>query len=388
METRIHGYDVIEEINKGAFCDAYKVKKGGVDYFLKLYKDPTEMSADYKAFKKNQEIMIPLLKALGSQVETIVEDFEEGGRYYQVKEFIPGATNLRNWLETNDSYEDRLDVAIQLCDILKAVHGKNIIHQDLKPEQIMTVKDSSKKSRIRLILTDFDWSVPEGRIVRFVGTPGYNNIDGKNLSFKSDIFTFGIILCELLTGCNPYVISDSEERIYEPTKWVQWVKKKDFKSPIKINDELPKSINDVIEKCLEPNPKDRPSLDDISAALNGKSVSRMKVKLRSSSGDVMIMVPGMGYGRQHFKALFPRTTDEESNEIYKYLDKNYATLYLSQEGDELRLGCPSNGMAKNKILLNGKELPNTPVAIKNGDKVSIFSTGKSVEVVSLKIEIV
>ena len=390
MET-IHGYEIVEEINKGAFCDAFKARKGGENYFLKLYKDPTIMSADFEDFKKNQKRMIPLLAALGDKTETIVEDFEEGGRYYQVKEFIAGSTNMRCWLETNDSIEDRMDVALQFCEILKAVHGKNIIHQDLKPEQVMVVADSSKKSKVRIILTDFDWSVPSGNVIRYVGTPGYGNIDGRNLSFKSDIFTFGIILCELLTGCNPYVYSDyDEERIYETARWVEWVKRKDYVAPIKINDELPKAINDIIERCLDPEPKNRPSLDDILAVLQGKSVPgvRKKAKLRSSSGDLMIMVPGMGYGRKHFKELFGRTTDAESNEIYKYLDKNYAILSLSQEGDNLLICCPANGMAKNKVLLNGYEMPNKPTLLKNGDKISIFSSGKCSEVASFTIEIV
>lgn len=387
METRFKDYDIVEELNKGAFCDAYKVRKGGKDFFLKLYKDPTEMSADYEDFKKNQKIMIPILKALGSKTETIIEDFEIDGRYYQVKELIPGATNLRKWLETSDCYEDRLDVAIQLCDIIKAVHGKDIIHQDLKPEQIMTVADPSKKSGIRLILTDFDWSVPSGKVVRYVGTPGYSNIDGRGLSFKSDIFTLGIILCELLTNCNPYFFSPTDEvRIYEPPLWEQWVRNKEYVAPIEINDELPRKINDIIERCLDPEQRNRPSIDEIIAVFIRKDPPK-KAKLRSSSGEVMIMVPGNGYGRKYFKELFSRTTDTDSNEVYKYLDKNFAILSLTQEGSELCISCPANGMAKNKILLNGVEMPNKPTPVKNGDKIAIFSTGKSCEVATFTIEI-
>lgn len=388
METRFKDYDIVEELNKGAFCDAYKVRKSGKDYFLKLYKDPTEMSADYEDFKKNQKTMIPILKALGGKTETIIEDFEIDGRYYQVKEFIPGATNLRDWLDKCDDFDERLDVAIQLCYIIKAVHEKNIIHQDLKPEQIMTISDSSRKAGIRIILTDFDWSIPNGKVVRYVGTPGYGNIDGNKVSFKSDIFTLGIILCELLTGCNPFVFSDTgEARLYEPELWEKWVKNKDYVTPNKINTDLSKPFNDIIVRCLEPNQSARPSIDEIIKTLEGKSDSPKKAKLRSSSGEVLIMVPGNGYGRKYFKELFSRTTDADGNEVYKYLDKNYATLSLSQEGSELFICCPANGMAKNTILLNGVEMPNKPTPVKNGDKVAIYSTNKSCEVATFTIEI-
>jgi len=388
METRFKDYDIVEELNKGAFCDAYKVRKSGKDYFLKLYKDPTEMSADYDDFKKNQKTMIPILKALGGKTETIIEDFEIDGRYFQVKEFIPGATNLRGWLDTCDDIDERLDVAIQLCYIIKAVHEKNIIHQDLKPEQIMTISDSSRKAGIRIILTDFDWSIPNGKVVRYVGTPGYGNIDGNKVSFKSDIFTLGIILCELLTGCNPFVFSETgDARLYEPELWEKWVKNKDYVTPNKINTDLSKPFNDIIERCLEPNQSARPSIDEILKTLEGKSEPPKKAKLRSSSGEVLIMVPGNGYGRKYFKELFGRTTDADGNEVYKYLDKNFATLSLSQDGSELFICCPANGMAKNKILLNGVEMPNKPSPVKNGDKVAIYSTGKSCEVATFTIEI-
>lgn len=393
MESNIKGYEVIEEINKGAFCDSYKVRKGGTNYFLKAYKDPTSMSEDYEQFKQNQRTMIPLLKSIGGQVETIVEDFEVKGLYYQVKEFITGATNLRDWLNDNDNYDERLDVALQFCEILKAIHGKNIVHQDLKPEQVMVVKDSSKKAGVKIILTDFDWSVPNGNIVRIVGTPGYGNIDGTNLSYKSDIFTFGIILCELLAGVNPFVITEKEEdRIFEPEKWKEWVTEKDYVLPIKINDDLPKSVNDIIVACLEPEQSKRPTLDEIMGVLQGKPAPdrlypRKKAKLRAPSGDVMIMVPGTGYGRKHFKELFGRTTDTESNPVYKYLDKNYAVLSVVQEGEDILLGCPANGFAKNKIKLNGIEMSSKPTMVKNGDKISIFSTGKETDIVSFTIEV-
>lgn len=392
MDAIINGYKIVKELNKGAFCDAYLVSKGGVDYFMKEYKDPTVMSKDYKDFKNNQKTMIPLLKALGNKTETIVEDFEvaKEGRYYQIKELIPGGQNLRDWLDTDGDYNHRLDVANQFCDILIAVHGKKIIHQDLKPEQVMTVVDSSKEAGIRLILTDFDWSVPNGIVVRYVGTPGYTNIDGEKLSYKSDIFTFGIILCELLTGANPYFVTESgDEVIFDAVEWVEWVKREQYMKPIDLNSDLPPEINDIICRCLKPKQKDRPSLEEIMDALKGEKLPPppQKVKLVSSTGEKMLMVPGMGYGRKHFKALFQNTYDSAGNRVYKYLDNIYAILNLSQTGAQLLINCPAYGKAKNKIMLNGKELTDKPTPINDGDKISIYSTTKSAEVVAFTVQV-
>ena len=52
--------------------------------------------------------------------------------------------------------------------------------------------------------------------------------------------------------------------------WIEWVKTKDYVRPNDINDELPQAINDIIEKCLEPNPDDRPVIDEILNVLNRK----------------------------------------------------------------------------------------------------------------------
>ena len=271
MEQSIHGYEIKDTLNNGAFCNVYLANKNGILYILKYFKDPTYKSPDFNDFVENQKIMQILLESLGDMVENIIEQFVDKGFFYQIKQYIEGQ-NLREWMETNDDYYHRLDLAIQIGECIKAVHKKGIVFQDFKPENVMLVKNLSKKAEVRPVLIDFDWSLPNGRVVRYVGTPGYTNIDGEKLSNKSDIFMFGIVLCELLTGANPYIYTETDEiRAYEPTLWMEWVEQKNYIVPIKINDELPETINDVIVKCLEPNPDNRPTIDEILKVLKDES---------------------------------------------------------------------------------------------------------------------
>lgn len=399
----INGYNQGTQLSSGTFCDSFEASKGGKKYFMKVYKDPTVMSKDYKDFIKNQDRMIPRLNALGDLTETIVDSFEveKEGRYYQIKEFIEGATNLQKWMEENTDSDMRLDVAIQFCKILIAVHGKKIIHQDLKPAQVMTVKDSSKVAGIRIILTDFDWSIPDGHIVRTVGTIGYQSPespDRKKISYKTDIFTFGIILCELLTGGNPYLLDPitGNTRSYDcfdGSLWQNWVSKKDYIIPKDIYGGLLDPFNDIILRCLEPDPAKRPSLDVILNVLQGKTPpppphSRKKPRLIAENGQSLLMVPRMGYVRDHFKVRFNGVTDEDGNPIYMYLDKNYTILYFEQKDDQLYVSCPANGKAKNEIRLNGKALTNNDTLVNTGDKISIFSKSKGKDVAIFKLEIV
>jgi hypothetical protein len=152
-----------------------------------------------------------------------------------------------------------------------------------------------------------------------------------------------------------------------------------------INDELKPEINDIIVRCLKPNQSERPSLDEILTALNPPE--RKKAKLVAPSGDKLLMVPGMAYGRKHFKALFKNTEDSDGNPVYKYLDQTYAILNLSQTGGQLMINCPAYGKSKNKIMHNGKELTDKPTPLNNGDEISIYSTGKSTNVVTFAVTI-
>ena len=71
----INGYNQGNQLSSGTFCDSFEASKGGKKYFMKVYKDPTVMSKDYKDFIKNQDRMIPRLNALGDLTETIVDSF-------------------------------------------------------------------------------------------------------------------------------------------------------------------------------------------------------------------------------------------------------------------------------------------------------------------------
>lgn len=374
----INGYSVDELIQAGAFCNAYKVSKGGVNYFLKEYSDPTKLSTDYHAFFKNQELMIPRLKALGAKTETIIDHFELD-RYYQLKEWIQGQ-DLEDWMESNTSYEDRKDLAIQICDILESIHKQKIIHQDLKPKQFMVIPDTAFKSGYRVILTDFDWSIPDGIIVRRVGTPWYKCVD-KSITEKSDIFTFGIILCELLTGQNPY----QDNGICEDELWLAWVQNHRYEEPANLNKaDIKPALNKAMVACLDVNPMNRPSLEEIKSALEGRSDVAKLLVLKSGGQQLMIPLTKTAT-RRAFKAMFSAITDPWGNQVYKYLDRDIDIFQFSKLGDGVAIAL-SNNLA-NKLKLNGVELSKTPTPVNNGDKLEIFSIKRGVSVAEFTVEL-
>ena len=373
----IRGYEVLDLINPGGFCNAYKVSKGGKSFFLKEYTDPTELSKDFKDFIENQKVILGKLKSLGDSTENIVEHFVEDGHYYQVKELLSGC-NMDEWMEENTDIADRFEAAIQLTKIIQLIHNAGIVHQDLKPGQVMVVSQSP----LKLVLTDFDWSVPKGKLVRKVGTPWYGYIDDKP-SEQSDIFTLGIILCALLTGATPY--QTKHDNLFEPELWPRWVSGRSYDEPIVLNpDDITKKLNQVIVSCLSPNPSDRPSLDDILSVLENPKDSKRMVALVNGSKKLIIPA-GATADRKDFKLCFPEVTDSDGNPVHMYVSHEMTALKVARDGDELSICSPDK--LSNKFLLNGKELTETSVRINDGDTIELFSAKRGETVAKFTVSV-
>ena len=371
----IRGYKVVDLINNGGFCNAFKVSKGGKMFFLKEYSDPTEISKDFKAFVENQKTILATLLKLGDTTEKIVEHFVEDSHYYQVKELLTGR-NMDDWMESNDNVADRLQAAIQLTKIIREIHSAGIVHQDLKPGQVMVVSESP----LKLVLTDFDWSVPNGKLVRKVGTPWYGYIDDKP-SEKSDIFTLGIIICALLTGATPYQVRHDD--LFEAELWPRWVSGRSYDEPIELNpDDITRKLNNVLVACLSPDPADRPSVDEILEVLENPK-DRKRMVILKDGGRKLIIPAGATADRRDFRLCFPETMDRDGNLVYLYVSHELTALKVVRDGDDLAI-CSPDDLA-NKFLLNGTALTAVPVRIHDGDKLELFSTKRSVVVAKFDV---
>lgn len=373
----IRGYKVVDLINNGGFCNAFKVSKGGKQYFLKEYSDPTELSKDFKAFVENQKTILATLLKLSDATEKIVEHFVEAGHYYQVKELLCGK-NMDDWMEVNTDVSDRFQAAIQLTKIIREIHSAGIVHQDLKPGQVMVVSESP----LKLVLTDFDWSVPNGRMVRKVGTPWYGYVDDKP-SEKSDIFTLGIIICALLTGATPYQLR--HEELFDADLWPRWVSGRNYDEPIELNpDDVSRKVNKVLVACLSPVPSERPTLDEILDVLENPKDSKRTVILADGARKLIIPA-GATADRRDFRLCFPETTDKDGNLVYLYVSHELTALKVERDGDELVISSPDE--LSNKFLLNGKELTAAPVRINDGDELALFSTKRGEPVAKFAVSV-
>jgi serine/threonine-protein kinase len=169
---------------------------------------------------------------------------EADGLTYLSMEYVDGEDLASLLRRIGKLPQDKaLEIARQLCAGLAAAHAKGVIHRDLKPANIML--DGQGHVRI----TDFGIAGMAEQI-RDVssGTPAYmspEQLAGKEITPRSDIYALGIVLCELLTGKRPPLKTDSDSTAVDP------------------------ALVRVIERCLDPDPQLRPTALGVAAALPG-----------------------------------------------------------------------------------------------------------------------
>ncbi len=180
---------------------------------------------------------------------------KEKSRLYLVMEYVEGEL-LSSLLQREHrlSVPAAIDIADQLCDVLIYLHDRNIVHRDLKPDNIMILRNG------RLKLMDFGIALDAALrkitwtgLSQPVGTPDYmspEQIKGSRGSARTDIYSLGIILYEMLTGRVPF----QGENVYAA------MQSKMLDNPVppaSLRPDLSPQLQEIILHALERNPNDR-----------------------------------------------------------------------------------------------------------------------------------
>ena len=271
-QTILH-YHILEELGRGGMGEVYKAKDTKLDRFVALKFLPSHLTAS----EEDKNRFIQEAKAASAlnhpNVCTIFDIQENEGQLFIVMEFIDGKT-LK---EKKDQLSEKqiLEICIQTAEGLAAAHEKGIVHRDIKPENIMIRKDG--------IVQIMDFGLAKLRSVTgasrltkmgtTVGTMGYmspEQVQGLDVDHRTDIFSLGVVLYELLSGESPFKGMHETAIMYE-------IVNVDPPLIATIKDGIDPQLDEIIRECLEKDKDER--------CQSAKELARNLRKLkRSSSG--------------------------------------------------------------------------------------------------------
>jgi diguanylate cyclase (GGDEF)-like protein len=256
MTTRVGRYEILEELGRGAMGVVYRANDPVIGRqvaikTINLHNLDPQAREEYEA-RFHQEA-----KAAGClnhpNIVTIYDLGESGDDVYIAMELLEGrqlhddSSELRP-LRT----EDALDIAIQVADGLSYAHRNGIVHRDIKPSNIMLMPGNRAK------IADFGIAQIEAPLMTtrtgvILGSPLYmspEQILASSIDARSDIFSLGIVLYQMLTGRRPFEGDDANTVLYS-------IVNEHPPMPSSLNPGVPDSLEAIIFKCLAKRPQDR-----------------------------------------------------------------------------------------------------------------------------------
>jgi serine/threonine protein kinase len=243
-------YEVIEALGVGGMGEVYRVedKKVGQEVALKLIKP--EIAANKKTIDRFRHELKTARMISHRNVCRMFDLGEEKGTYFITMEYIAGE-DLKSFMRRSKQLALRtaISIAKQISDGLTEAHRLGVVHRDLKPGNIMIDKEGNARIMDFGIARSLEANGITGEGI-IVGTPEYmsrEQVEGTDVDQRSDIYSLGILLYEMVTGEVPFK-GDTAFAIALKHKSEQ------PHSPQKLNPQIPDELSRLILKCLE---KDR-----------------------------------------------------------------------------------------------------------------------------------
>ena len=280
-------YQIIKTLGEGGMANVYLAYDTILNRNVAVKILRGDLASDEKFVRRFQR---EALSASNLSHPNIVEmyDFgEEDGQNYIVMEYVPGKT-LKQLLKKRGTLTvtEVIDIMLQLTDGMAHAHDSYIIHRDIKPQNIMILENGMIK------ITDFGIAMALNatqltQTNSVMGSVHYlapEQVNGKGSTIRSDIYSMGIVMFELLTGVIPYKGDSAVE-----------IALKHLKEPLpsirKYLPDVPQTIENIILKSTAKNPKNRYAdaremYDDIKTALDDSRSNEKRYIYKYSENDL------------------------------------------------------------------------------------------------------
>ncbi|MBS0309294.1 MAG: serine/threonine protein kinase [Proteobacteria bacterium] len=264
--SRIGRFVVVKELGQGSIGAVYLAHDPVIDRHVAVKTFNPKLSAFER--KKNEEQFINEARAAGRlshpNIITIFDASNEGGTTYIAMEYLQGR-ELSRLLARHHPFEfkDIATICCKVADALDYAHKHNVVHRDIKPANIFMAGDNQPK------IVDFGIARAPNRVAdalaktndapytlfhnNLLGTPTYMSPEqacGEPADGRSDIYSLGAVMYEMLTGRRPFQADDTE-------KLLRMIAVQNPTSPHEVNSEVPEALSYIAMKAMHKQPEKR-----------------------------------------------------------------------------------------------------------------------------------
>ena len=271
-------YEIVGRIGSGGMADVYKAMDHKLNRYVAVKVMKPEFQGDSTFVSKFRREAQAAAGLANPNIVNVYDVGEDQGSYYIVMELVEGIT-LKEYIEKKGklSVREATSIAIQVCMGLAAAHDQGIVHRDVKPQNIIISTDGKVK------VTDFGIARAASSntiSANAMGSVHYSSpeqVRGGYSDSRSDIYSLGITLYEMVTGRVPF---DGETTVAIAIKHLQ----DEMEPPTKYSPDLPHALEQIIYKCTQK------SVDRRYQSMN-EVISDLKRSLMEPDGNFVQLAP-------------------------------------------------------------------------------------------------
>ena len=321
-------YRINAAVGTGGMGEVYRATdaKLGRDVALKVL--PAEMARDPERLARFQREARAVAALSHPHIVTIFSVEEADGVHFFTMELVEGQSLDRRIPEAGLPFEQIVEIARALAEALAAAHEKGIVHRDLKPANVMITNDGRVKvldfglaKETQSNSGDATLTSAQTQAGVVMGTPAYmspEQVSGRLLDHRTDIFSLGVVLHEMATGRRPFEGTSSAELASAILR----------DSPPSVSDiraDLPSDLARIIRRCLEKDPRHRlQTARDVSNEFRDLArQSSSRPSLAASPSSRAVTAPDSGAARAHegfWVAVLPFTHSGADPELESFAD--------------------------------------------------------------------
>lgn len=323
-------YQIIRLIGEGGMANVYLAHDIILDRMVAVKILRGDLADDEKFVRRFQREAIAASSLTHPNIVGMYDVGEDNGDYFIVMEYINGKT-LKSLIKKRGALTlpEVMDIMMQLLDGIKCAHDSYIIHRDIKPQNVLILDDGTVK------ITDFGiaTALNNNELTQtnsVMGSVHYlppEQANGGSTTVKSDIYSLGILMYELLTGKLPFKGENAVEIAIKQMR-------EEIPSVCLINPEIPQSIENVILKACAKNPKNRydsvaEMQEDLKTALDPERRNEPRYVYKFDERDLDDTKEFVGETREEKIAKIMKSDDDMSNDMKEEKQKGLnVTLFL------------------------------------------------------------